>query len=82
MFSLSGRDEPFYGLLKVPRSAAFPDCAVHELLIRLCKLRGDAAEDHQDASAVDLSVVLGNVVFINRDKFLLNPAKLKYTKLA
>ena len=54
----SGRDQPFDRLFKVTRSGALTDSSVHEFFVGLGKLRNNAAEDHQDPSAVDLSVVL------------------------
>lgn len=67
-----GRDKPFYRLLKVPGSAAFTDCAVHKLFIGLGQLGHDAAEHHEDTPAVDLAVVLGEVIFVNFDQLTLD----------
>lgn len=49
------------------RIAALPDRAVHKFLVGLGKLGDDAAEHHEDAPAVDLAVVLGEVVLIDLD---------------
>lgn len=53
-----GGHQPLDGLLKVPGPAALPDGTVHEFLVGLGQLGDDAAEHHEDASAVDLAVVL------------------------
>ena len=42
----SSRNEPFDGFFKVPCPAAFPDSAVHEFFVGLCKLCNNAAEYH------------------------------------
>ena len=68
----SGRDQPLDGLFKVPGPAAFPDSSIHELLVGLCELSHNAAEYHQDAAAVDLAVVFGEVIFVDLNQFLLD----------
>jgi len=67
-----GGDQPLDGLLKVPGPAALPDSSIHELLIGLCELSHNAAEYHQNAAAVDLAVMFGEVIFIDLDQFLLD----------
>ena len=49
-----------------------PYSTVYELLIGLGKLGDDAAEYHQDPPAIDLAIVLREVVFIDFDQFSLN----------
>ena len=68
----SGRNEPLNGLLKISCPAAFTDSAIHELLIGLGKLGNDAAEHHKDASAVDLAIVFGEIIFVDLDQFPLD----------
>ena len=68
----SRRDQPLNRLLKITGSAALPHSAVDKLLIGFGKLGDDAAEHHQDPPAVDLAIVLGEVIFIDLDQFSLN----------
>ena len=68
----SRRDQPLNRLFKITSSAALPYSTVYELLIGLGKLGDDAAEYHQDPPAIDLAIVLREVVFIDFDQFSLN----------
>lgn len=67
----TGGDEPFDRFFKVARPRPFFDRAVHELFVRLGKLSDNAAEDHEDASAVDFSVMLGEIVLVDFNEFSL-----------
>ena len=63
----SRRNQPLDRLLKITSPTALPHSAVDELLIGFGKLGNNAAEDHQYPPAVDLAIVLGEVVFIDFD---------------
>ena len=73
----SCRNEPFDGLFKITRPAARAHGAVHELLVRLGELGNDASEDQEDARTVDLAVMLGKIVFVNLDEFMLDARDLQ-----
>ena len=68
----TGGDQPFDRLIKVPGPAALPDSAVGKLLVGFGQLGDNAAEYHQDASAVHLSVVLGEVILVDLKEFPLD----------
>ena len=67
-----GGDQPLDGFLKITRSAALADSSVHKFLVWLCQLGHNAAEHHQNASAVDFTVVFRKVVFVDLNQLLLN----------
>ena len=64
--------QPLNGFLKIPGTSALTYSAIDKLFIRLCQLGHNAAEHHQNASAVDLPVVLRKVVFIYLNEFTLD----------
>ncbi len=71
----AARNQPLNGLLEVLCSCAFSYSRIHEFLVILFgKLWNDTAENLQNASAVNLAVMLGEIVLIDGDEFILNLA--------
>ena len=66
-------NKPFNRLFKITRSAALADSSVHKLFVRFRKLCDNAAEYHEDASAVYFAIVFRKVILIDLKEFSLYP---------
>ena len=60
----SAVDQPLNGQFKVLGPRPFPQDAVNEFLILLCKLRGDAVPHHTDAGNDGRRSMLGKVLLV------------------